>query len=128
MGQVVWIWMTRLIRKLMFEDDKIPQALCKNIHDQLFQGRDAIRRTNCYLDTQFPMPYVHILSATVHVFHIIIAVVAGINFTVGWDDGSTSKMVLQFVVVMVFGVLYEGILSIARKLQNPLGNHNVDLN
>jgi hypothetical protein len=127
-AQVVWIWMARIIKRLLFEDLKLPQSLTKNLHDQVFHGRDSIRKVTCFLDTQFPLPYVHILGITVHSFHIIVSIVAGVNFIVGWDNSSYQFMSLQLVFIVCFGVIYEGILSIARKLQNPLGNHYVDLN
>jgi len=127
-AQVVWIWLATILRRLLFEDQKIPQSLTKNLHDQIFKGRDSIRAVTCFLDTQMPLPYVHILGITVHSFHIMISVVGGINFLVGYDNSSYQFMSLQIVFIVCFGVIYEGILSIARKLQNPLGNHYVDLN
>jgi len=127
-AQVVWIWMATIVRRLLFEDQKLPQSLTKNLHDQIFNGRDAIRKVTCFLDTQFPLPYVHLIALMVHSFHILIAAVCGANFLIGYGQSSYQFMSLQIVFIVCFGVIYEGILSIARKLQNPLGNHYVDLN
>ena len=35
-AQVVWVWLTQIFKKLIWEKKKIPPALVKNCHDQLF--------------------------------------------------------------------------------------------
>ena len=61
-AEVVWVWLMKIHKKLIFTDNKIPGQLCKNIHDELFGGREAIQKTFMYLETQFPLPYVTLIG------------------------------------------------------------------
>merc|ERR1712154_24163 len=42
-------------------------------------------------------------------------------------DGNYGALVLQFIMLMLFGVLYQGIMELAEKLSNPLGADDIDL-
>jgi len=126
--QMVWVWIMQIFKKLLWEDEKIPFHLSKNIHDECFRGKEAIRKTFCYLETQFPLPYVHLLALGVHMFHIVLSVVSGINLSFAINYGNRDEVVFNIIKIIIFGVIFQGTLSIARKLQNPLGDHDIDFN
>jgi len=128
-AQIVWVWMTSFFQYLIFDTGSIPKELVKNIHDQLFAGRNSIQRAFSYIDTQVPLPYAHLNALTVHLFHIILAVVCGISMMAALfeKEGSNfGKLFLQLILITAFGLLYQGILIISGKLQNPLGHDDID--
>jgi len=127
-AQVVWIWQTQLLNHLIWEEEKLPKALIKNVTDQLLAGRDSIRRLFSFVETQVPFPYTHMLALTVHTFHIILSMVCGINICVALSSEPVklAKLVLYIFLVVVFCLLYQGILDISVKLENPLGNDDID--
>jgi len=124
--QVIWVWMTSFFRYLIWDTRQIPQELVKNVHDELFRGRGAIQRTFSYIDTQVPLPYTHLNALTVHCFHLALAVICGINCTVAIHESNWGRFCLQVAMIGSFGPLYQGILIISAKLQNPLGDDDID--
>jgi len=125
-AEAVWIWISQVFRHLIWEDKQIPKLLVKNVHDQLMNGRDSVRQVFAFIDTQLPLPYTHLLSLTVHISHLCLAVVCGINAIIAVVNKHTAEFVLQFVLLGSFCILYQGILVIGNKIENPLGFDTID--
>jgi len=125
-AEAVWIWISQVFRHLLWEDQQIPKLLVKNVHDELMEGRDAVRQCFAYIDTQLPLPYTHLLSLTVHISHLTLAIVCGINAAIAVVNKHTAEFVLQFVLLGAFCILYQGILVIGNKIENPLGYDTID--
>jgi len=124
--QVIWIWMTSLFQHLIWESGQINPQLVKNCHDQLFGGRNAIQRTFAFINTQVPLPYAHLNAIAVHFFHFALSIIAGVKCCVALHDGNKGEIALQITLLIGFGFLYQGILIISSKLQNPLGDDDID--
>jgi len=122
-SQIIWVWMTSLFHCLIWKKQMIPKDLIKNVHGELYRGRCAIQRGETYVNTQVPLPYVHLNAITVHVFHILLSGIAGINMCVGLHTSDYGRVALAMSQIWAFGVLYQSILIIAAVLSNPLGKH-----
>jgi len=122
-SQIIWVWMTSLFHYLIWKKEMIPKELIKNVHGELYRGRCAIQRGETYVNTQVPLPYVHLNAITVHVFHILLSGIAGITMCVGLHTSNYGRITLAMSQILAFGVLYQSILIIAATLSNPLGKH-----
>jgi len=127
-AQAVWVWQMQLLNHLIWEKEKLPKGLVKNITDQLMNGRDSIRRMFSFIESQVPYPYIHLLAFIIHIFHLILPVVAGINFSVVIKNQTEHPFstVVAIFMVLFFTVIYQGILDISDQLENPLGDDEID--
>merc|ERR1712039_254455 len=60
-------------------------------------------------------------------YHIALAIHTGVVSLKGVWSGHLTEAMVQFLILVLFCVLYQGIMELAEKLSNPLGNDDVDL-
>ena len=75
------------------------------------------------VNTQVPLPYVHLNAIAVHVFHVLLSGISGVTICIAMHERNYGRFSLAMTMIWAFGILYQSILIIGATLSNPLGGN-----
>lgn len=132
--QSMWVWIAGIFQRLA-EQGKLSSRLLVSVYRVCAKARAAVGRGHgafAYVDTQLPLPYVHLLAVLVHLNSLAIAVKGGVLSAVAiWnlqrpednlavsDAESIQVLVLQGVFVIWAPALYHAVLQEVARLGDP---------
>ena len=118
----IWAW----VGHLLSEYAQLPGEASKEAVKLVLDGRDATQTISTYVETPLPFSYIHIIVYIVRLANLILVLQAGMVTAKSIAEKSmNSVLVVTFQVLMV-PAIYQGLLTMDRKLGNPLGTNMND--
>jgi hypothetical protein len=133
MALLVWVWIDRLGRDAITKSVEKKQSdggVCgqtRSFDTIVFKARTSIDEVFVYTTTQLPFQYVHLLSFTVRISNLLLAVKCGA--TMGWDLAPNTGKGIEYVSFLVQGFQiffvpfsYHAFLRLCEDLSNPFSD------
>jgi predicted membrane chloride channel (bestrophin family) len=128
-ASLIWVWIGRYIRGIAEQAKwfNLKESRALEVYYSMAQG--AIVEIDAYCGTQLPFQYVHLLSMSVLMSNLLIAVKCGVAIGKAISPDTPTDNV--YVFVQIFHVLfvpfsYHAFLLLCEELSNPFGDDFCD--
>lgn len=111
---------------------KFGRNLIPSVMTKCAQGRCAIGRCLCYLSTQQPFAYVHLLGLLCQLIYVTNSITVAIIIAKNTDldelpDGAAAFIISNILKLVLVPLIFNALLYICVVLQDPLGDDYCDL-
>lgn len=93
----------------------------KILMDNISSIRMNMSMITCYIDTQVPYPFVHILTLSVYAFMIQLIYVCAGFVSLGIHENDSTVVGVGYITVTLYAFVLLGYLKLYTTLENPLG-------
>jgi len=129
-AQCVTVWLDRFLHVMVMGQGKVNNKEIRQLDLLCAHLRDSIGITFAYVQTQLPFQYVHLLSLSILVSNLLVAVKCGV--AIGRTVSPDTPNDYVYTAVQVFQVFfvpfsYHAFVRMCEGLSNPIGDDFGDL-